>query len=150
MSGRDPTGRWVSLGLKPGMQLQVIEYRDRVEFLPIRKAFELRGLSKGLDPAIERESDRFQNLPGVTSHLSAQKQAHRAGAGTTRNLRSRRRASLRNRRQNSNLLKDAQTIHLRPGLHDFPIFDPVDGNTLVGNLASGWSDTGKRSAMGSL
>jgi hypothetical protein len=47
------------------MKLQVIEYHGRVEFLPIRKAFELRGLLKGLDPAIERESDRFQDLPGL-------------------------------------------------------------------------------------
>jgi AbrB family looped-hinge helix DNA binding protein len=49
----------VSLGLKPGMKLQVIEYHGRVEFLPVRKAFELRGLLKGLDPVIERESDRL-------------------------------------------------------------------------------------------
>src|ERR1700693_800523 len=46
------------LGLRPGMKLQVIEYNGRVEFLPVRKPAELRGLLKGLEPVIEREPDR--------------------------------------------------------------------------------------------
>jgi len=41
------------------MRLQVVEYKGRVEFLPVRKAVELRGLLKGLEPAIEREKDRL-------------------------------------------------------------------------------------------
>jgi AbrB family looped-hinge helix DNA binding protein len=49
----------VSLGLKPGMKLQVIEYNGRVEFLPVRKPSEFRGLLKGLKPVIKRESDRL-------------------------------------------------------------------------------------------
>jgi AbrB family looped-hinge helix DNA binding protein len=44
----------VSLGLKPGMKLQVIAYNGHVEFLAVRKA-ELRGLLRGLEPVIERE-----------------------------------------------------------------------------------------------
>jgi AbrB family looped-hinge helix DNA binding protein len=47
------------LGLRPGMKLQVIEYNGRVEFLPLRKPAELRGFLKGLDTAIERDSDRL-------------------------------------------------------------------------------------------
>lgn len=47
------------LGLRPGMRLQVVEYKGRVEFLPVRKAAELRGLLKGLKPVIEREKDRL-------------------------------------------------------------------------------------------
>ena len=47
------------LRLKPGMKLQVIEYSDRVEFLPVRKAADLRGLLKGLEPFVEREKDRL-------------------------------------------------------------------------------------------
>jgi AbrB family looped-hinge helix DNA binding protein len=47
------------LGLRPGMKLQVIEYNGRVEFLPLRKPAELRGFLKGLDAAIERDSDRL-------------------------------------------------------------------------------------------
>ena len=49
----------VSLGLGPGMKLQVIAYNGRVEFLPVRKPAELRGLLQGLEPVIERESDRL-------------------------------------------------------------------------------------------
>ena len=49
----------IRLGLKPGMKLQVIEYSGRVEFLPVRKAADLRGLLKGLEPSIEREKDRL-------------------------------------------------------------------------------------------
>ena len=47
------------LGLRPGMKLQVVEYNGRVEFLPVRKAAELRGLLKGMEPIIERENDRL-------------------------------------------------------------------------------------------
>ena len=47
------------LGLRPGMKLQVVEYNGRVEFLPVPKAVELRGLLKGLEPVIEREKDRL-------------------------------------------------------------------------------------------
>jgi AbrB family looped-hinge helix DNA binding protein len=49
----------VSLGLRPGMKLQVIAYNGRVEFLPVRKPAELRGILKGLEPVIEREPDRL-------------------------------------------------------------------------------------------
>ena len=49
----------VSLGLRPGVSLQVIAYNGRVEFLPVRKPAELRGLLKGLEPVIERESGRL-------------------------------------------------------------------------------------------
>ena len=49
----------VSLGLRPGMKLQVIAYNGRVEFLPVRKPAELRGLLRGLEAVIERESDRL-------------------------------------------------------------------------------------------
>jgi AbrB family looped-hinge helix DNA binding protein len=45
------------LGLKPGMKLQVVEYNGRVEYLPVRKAAQLRGLLKGLEPVVEREKD---------------------------------------------------------------------------------------------
>jgi hypothetical protein len=41
------------------MKLQVIAYNGRVEFLPVRKPAELRGLLRGLEPVIERESDRL-------------------------------------------------------------------------------------------
>src|SRR5580700_1481587 len=74
----------------------------------------------------------------------------KAALGTTLAFRLTSRAALRNRRQSSNLLKNAQTIHLGPRLSNFSIFNPVNSDTLVGNWASGGSDAGKRSAMGSL
>jgi AbrB family looped-hinge helix DNA binding protein len=47
------------LGLRPGMKLQVIEYEGRVEFLPIKKASELRGFLGKIDTTIKREEDRL-------------------------------------------------------------------------------------------
>jgi AbrB family looped-hinge helix DNA binding protein len=44
------------LRLKPGMKLQVVEYDGRVEFLPVRKASELRGFLKGMSTGIERDN----------------------------------------------------------------------------------------------
>jgi AbrB family looped-hinge helix DNA binding protein len=48
-----------ALGLKPGEKLRVIHYADRVEFIPVRAAKELRGFLKGMDTRIEREGDRL-------------------------------------------------------------------------------------------
>ncbi len=47
------------LGLRPGEKLRVIRYDDRVELIPIRPIQKLRGILKGIDPSIERESDRL-------------------------------------------------------------------------------------------
>jgi AbrB family looped-hinge helix DNA binding protein len=46
------------LGLKPGMQLQILRYGERIEFVPVRKAAELRGFLKGIDTHVAREADR--------------------------------------------------------------------------------------------
>jgi AbrB family looped-hinge helix DNA binding protein len=46
------------LGLRPGMKLQVVEYEGRVEFLPVKKASELRGFLGKIDTTIAREDDR--------------------------------------------------------------------------------------------
>ena len=40
------------LGLKPGQELQVILYDNRIEMIPVRPAREL----KGIDTTVERES----------------------------------------------------------------------------------------------
>jgi AbrB family looped-hinge helix DNA binding protein len=48
-----------ALGLKPGEKFRVIRLGERVEFIPLRKARELRGFLKGIDPVIEREGDRL-------------------------------------------------------------------------------------------
>jgi hypothetical protein len=46
------------------MKLQVIEYNGRVEFLPVRKPAELRGLLKRLKPVVDREPDREEVRTG--------------------------------------------------------------------------------------
>ena len=48
-----------ALGLSAGEKLRVIQYGDRVEFIPIRPIREMRGFLKGMDTIIEREDDRL-------------------------------------------------------------------------------------------
>jgi AbrB family looped-hinge helix DNA binding protein len=47
------------LGIRPGQQVQVIPYGDRIEVVPVRPARELRGVLSGLKNTFERESDRL-------------------------------------------------------------------------------------------
>ena len=47
------------LHLVPGQKVQAIAYGNRIEFLPVRPARELRGMLRGLDTrAMRDESDR--------------------------------------------------------------------------------------------
>jgi len=46
------------LRLVPGQKMHVIEYEERVEFIPERDISELRGFVKGIDTGFEREGDR--------------------------------------------------------------------------------------------
>jgi AbrB family looped-hinge helix DNA binding protein len=47
------------LNLRPGQQVQVIPYEDRIEFIPLRPARELRGSMRGMPTRVEREEDRL-------------------------------------------------------------------------------------------
>ena len=48
------------LGLVPGQKVQAIAVGDRIEFLPVRPASELRGVLSGLDTRVFRdENDRL-------------------------------------------------------------------------------------------
>jgi len=47
-----------ALHIKPGQKVQVIQYGDRIELIPIRPTPEMRGFLKGIDTTIEREPDR--------------------------------------------------------------------------------------------
>jgi AbrB family looped-hinge helix DNA binding protein len=47
------------LNLKPGQQVQVIPYDDRIEFIPLRPARELRGSMRGMSTDLERDEDRW-------------------------------------------------------------------------------------------
>jgi AbrB family looped-hinge helix DNA binding protein len=48
-----------ALRIRPGQRVQVIQYEDRIELIPIRPAREMRGFLKGMDTTIEREPDRL-------------------------------------------------------------------------------------------
>lgn len=47
-----------SMQLKPGQQMQVIEYGNRVELIPARNVESMRGFLKGIDTTFIREGDR--------------------------------------------------------------------------------------------
>jgi AbrB family looped-hinge helix DNA binding protein len=47
-----------ALGIKPGEKLHAIEYRGRIELVPIRRARAARGSLKGIDTDVPRDADR--------------------------------------------------------------------------------------------
>ena len=46
------------LKLRPGQEVAVIRYRGRIELVPMSPVKEMRGFLRGVDPSVERESDR--------------------------------------------------------------------------------------------
>jgi AbrB family looped-hinge helix DNA binding protein len=47
------------LKLRPGQEVQVIPYEDRIEFIPLRPARELRGFLRGMSTDMPRDPDRL-------------------------------------------------------------------------------------------
>ncbi len=47
-----------ALGLVPGVRLQVVQFEDRIELIPVRSAKALRGTLSGLDTDVPRDDDR--------------------------------------------------------------------------------------------
>ncbi|MFW6089311.1 MAG: AbrB/MazE/SpoVT family DNA-binding domain-containing protein [Gemmatimonadota bacterium] len=47
------------LGIEPGQRLQVVDYRERIELLPLRSPGELRGFLRGTTSSFERGPDRM-------------------------------------------------------------------------------------------
>jgi AbrB family looped-hinge helix DNA binding protein len=47
------------LGIRPGQKIEVIVIGDRIEFVPVRAASELRGVVRGIDTRVPREDDRL-------------------------------------------------------------------------------------------
>jgi AbrB family looped-hinge helix DNA binding protein len=47
-----------ALGIRPGEKLHAIEYRGRIELVPVRSTKSARGSLKGIDTDVRRESDR--------------------------------------------------------------------------------------------
>lgn len=47
-----------ALGIRPGEKLHAIEYRGRIELVPVKSARESRGFVKGIETEVPREPDR--------------------------------------------------------------------------------------------
>ena len=47
-----------SMHLRPGQKMQVVEYGNRIEFVPVRKMKHMRGFVKGISTSFDREADR--------------------------------------------------------------------------------------------
>ena len=48
-----------AMKLIPGQRMQVIQYEDRIELIPLRKITDMKGFLKGIDTNFEREVDRI-------------------------------------------------------------------------------------------
>ena len=46
------------LGVEPGQKVKVILYDNRIEMIPVRPIREARGFLKGINTAVDRETDR--------------------------------------------------------------------------------------------
>ena len=47
-----------ALGIKPGEKLHAIEYRGRIELVPVRPTKAARGSLRGIDTSVPRDADR--------------------------------------------------------------------------------------------
>jgi AbrB family looped-hinge helix DNA binding protein len=48
-----------ALSIKPGQKLHAIEYRGRIELVPVRSIKSARGSLKGIDTRVPRDADRL-------------------------------------------------------------------------------------------
>jgi AbrB family looped-hinge helix DNA binding protein len=48
-----------ALGIKPGEKLHAIEYRGRIELVPVGRPKSARGSLKGIDTDVPRDADRI-------------------------------------------------------------------------------------------
>jgi len=54
-----PSGVRESLGILPGMKVQIFLYQNRIEFVPVRALKSMRGFLSGISTGVEREDDRL-------------------------------------------------------------------------------------------
>ncbi len=47
-----------ALGLRAGVKLQVVQFENRIELIPVRSSKSLRGSLRGIDTSVPRERDR--------------------------------------------------------------------------------------------
>ena len=48
-----------ALNLQPGQRMQVIQYQNRIELVPLRPIQSARGFLRGIDTTVEHEDDRL-------------------------------------------------------------------------------------------
>lgn len=48
-----------SMDIQPGTRVQILQYENRIELIPLKSPRSLRGFLKGIDTTIERDSDRI-------------------------------------------------------------------------------------------
>ena len=47
-----------SMDIQPGTRVQVLQYENRIELIPLREPKFLRGFIKGIDTEVDRAEDR--------------------------------------------------------------------------------------------
>jgi len=47
-----------SMGISPGEKVQILQYENRIELIPVRKISKMRGFLKGIDTTVKRDKDR--------------------------------------------------------------------------------------------
>jgi len=47
-----------AMDLQPGTRVQVLQYENRIELIPLKEPKLLRGFIKGIDTEVRREEDR--------------------------------------------------------------------------------------------
>jgi AbrB family looped-hinge helix DNA binding protein len=48
-----------SMDIQPGTRVQVLQYENRIELIPVKELKYLRGFIKGIDTEVHREEDRL-------------------------------------------------------------------------------------------
>ena len=47
------------LRIQPGQKLQILQFDNRIEFLPLQSIKDMRGFLKGIDTEVKRDRDRI-------------------------------------------------------------------------------------------
>ncbi len=47
-----------TLGIRPGERVQVFQYENRIEYIPVKSIKTMRGFLKGIETSVPREKDR--------------------------------------------------------------------------------------------
>ncbi len=47
-----------ALGIERGQQVQALQYLDRIEYIPLKRAKAMRGFLQGIDTSVPRDEDR--------------------------------------------------------------------------------------------